>query len=71
MKYHHYRDTDGSLIRIITKYTKPNKHYARGIWIVLEWSKEDGWHMPSFPEITWGRLKRLEYLGSVKAEERT
>jgi hypothetical protein len=36
-----------------------------GTWIVNEWTNE-GWKMPPFPEVTWGTLSKLVYLGSEK-----
>lgn len=70
MRHHHYKTDDGHLLRITTKYARPNVNYARGVWTVQEWWPERGWEMPSFPEITWGTLKKLEYLGSTKVEDK-
>lgn len=36
-----------------------------GTWIVKEWI-ENQWGMPCFPEITWGMLKTLQFVGEVK-----
>lgn len=38
----------------------------RGTWVVSELQNRDGsfgYAMPSFPEITWGRLRELIYIG--------
>lgn len=67
MKLYHYRDGE-SVIRIATK-RKPSlaTRPEFGFWIVYEII--DGlWSMPTFPEITWGRLSKLEYLGCIEKE---
>lgn len=53
----------------------------RGTWVVQEWTKcyscdydKEGtyirkcanWNIPCFPEITWGTLKKLIFIGKVK-----
>ena len=35
---------------------------TRGTWVLREWY-EGKWTMPCFPEITWGRLKYLKFVG--------
>ena len=41
-------------------YTMPKS----GTWVVREWY-DGGWHMPCFPEITWGMLKNFQYIGKI------
>jgi len=36
----------------------------RGTWIVKEWFKGK-WNMPCCPEITWGTLMTLKFVGKV------
>lgn len=43
----------------------PETRPRMGTWIVKEWTTE-GWKMPPFPEVTWGVLSKLIYLGSEK-----
>ena len=67
MKIFHYLDPEnGGVIKIRasrqpSELTKPRN----GTWVVREFT-EGKWQMPCFPEITWNRLKDLQYLGSVK-----
>lgn len=67
VRYFHYADANG-VIRIRagrrpSEHTKPK----RGTWVVRELG-ERGWQMPVAPEITWGTLKTLEYVGSTPAK---
>jgi hypothetical protein len=66
MRVHNYLHPDGGVIKI-RSYRRPSEKSARGIWVVREFT--DGkWQMPCCPEITWGTLKKLIYLGSTKEE---
>ena len=68
MRHFHYL-INGALIRITNKRRPTLKGCPRtGTWVVREFTK-GVWLMPAFPEITWGILKRGEYLGAIKAEQ--
>lgn len=70
MKYYHYA-ADNTVIRVKasrrpSEKTKPKS----GTWIVHE-RNNCNWEMPCFPEITWGILKTLEYIGCISVEQMT
>jgi hypothetical protein len=67
MNYYRYLDTDNNGIIEIKALRRPNiqSRPRSGTWIVREWTRR-GWQIPNFPEITWGRLSKLIYLGSEK-----
>lgn len=62
MKYYHYL-FDDTVIRVKAS-RRPGPDYKRGSWVVQE-RAAGSWVMPGFPEITWGTLAKLEYLGAV------
>jgi len=64
MRYFHYTDGTG-VIRIRARYQPSEK--GRRIWVVRELKGKE-WVLPCIPEITWGTLKDMEYLGSVKTQ---
>lgn len=69
MKFYYFLDTDHSIIRIKYKRKPSEKSIPRsGAWIVYEYHPEykDRWCMAPFPEITWGILKRMQYIGSLE-----
>lgn len=76
MRHFHYKEPGGSIvIRIVAgRKPGPNTKPSRGTWVVRELlpdlpgSSIGKWQMPAFPEITWGILKDMEYLGSVECE---
>lgn len=68
MRYFHYSDGEG-VIRIRHSRKPPQNQPWSGTWVVRELSKELKWEMPPFPEITWGTLSKMVYLGSVPLEE--
>ena len=64
LKSYLYKEYDtGNQIRIrANRKPGPNTIPKRGTWVVQEY--ENGkWVMPSFPEITWGSLRKLFYAG--------
>ncbi len=67
MKWYYYQDSEnGGVIRIIAR-TRPSFKQAqrsRRPWVCQEYNGKR-WVMPSFPEITWTRIERLQYIGSV------
>ena len=67
-KNYHYLDPENGGVIVIRAYSRPSEKKKRRVWVVREFT--DGkWQMPCFPEITWGTLKKLQYLGSVKCEK--
>lgn len=69
MRHYYYLDLDRFLIRI-TAYMKPreNRQPRNGTWIITELQPTapgSAWVMPAIPEITWGTLKKLKYIGST------
>ncbi len=67
MKAFHY--TDGKSIIRIYGYRRPNGNTKSKTWTVYESSAPFIWNMAVFPEITWGILKTLEFVGFVKIED--
>jgi hypothetical protein len=63
VRFHHYA-VDNTVIRIRSRYRPSMARLGRGTWVVRELANGE-WIMPACPEITWGTLKSLEYLGSV------
>lgn len=62
-KYYYYVTEKENVIRIMAKkrpspYTQPKS----GTWVVREFH-DGAWHIPCFPEIVWGILKELKYIG--------
>lgn len=61
---------------LISAKRKPSeKNIPRsGAWVVREWYSRSteidcyGRDIPCFPEITWGRLKELTFVGELKNE---
>ena len=35
-----------------------------GAWVLKEWDGKK-WQMPCYPEVTWGVLKKLKYVGRI------
>ena len=65
--FYSLRETTIPCIRITSKKKPSAKTIPlRGTWVVREF---DGiiWVMPCFPEITWGRLSRMHYVGKQPA----
>ena len=68
MKAFHYRDGH-MILRILAKSqpSEKNRPKRSGTWIITGVCVKGEWTRPSFPEITWGMLSKLEYLGSTAA----
>lgn len=74
MRAFHYLEPEGSIvIRIISgRKPGPKTKPRRGTWVVRELipdmpgSTKGKWRLPCFPEIAWGTLSKLEYLGSAQ-----
>lgn len=70
----YYRVPDSAnFIRIVGK-RKPSlsTRPRSGTWVVRELENRDGvfgFTMPCFPEITWGRLKELIYIGKEPIQQ--
>jgi len=66
-------DISGNILKIFAK-KKPSKEdipYPLCGWILREWNnKTKKWDMPCFPLITWGRLKRMSFIGELKIKRR-
>lgn len=69
LKTYHYLHPDGGVIAV-RAYFRPSEKKKRRVWVVREFT-EGKWQMPCCPEITWGTLKKLTYLGSTHDEART
>ena len=60
---YYYLDSKQLPLRVRAR-VRPSEKHRRGLWIVQEFS--DGkWTMPCFPEIHWGILKKLTYIGKT------
>lgn len=73
INYWHYADASGSGIVRIKSWRRPSissKPPRGGTWVVEE-LKEGQWIMPPLPEVTWGTLKKLIYIGSQASYGRT
>ena len=71
--YFYYLCEDNGIIRISAN-SKPSRTNIpkRGTWIVNEYinsSNSGKWIMPCYSEITWGRLSKMQYIGSLKKVE--
>lgn len=66
MREYFYHDEKLILIKI-KAHNRPSAETVsrRGTWVLRE-AWEGRWEMPCFPEVTWGTLKNLTYLGSRK-----
>lgn len=63
-----YGNKDG-FIRIYAKQKPSLTTTPRsGTWVVNEWNGER-WVMPCFPEITWGILNKLKFIGRLQEEK--
>lgn len=66
--YYFYLTEDDHVIRIWAKKRPSEATRRRAVtWVVKEYSGEDGWFMPAFPEIGWVTLRSLRYIGKVDA----
>jgi len=70
-KYLYSCREDGKLLflQVIANKRPSEKNIPRrrGAWSLREYS--DGqFRMPCFPEITWGTLKKMNYIGKLKEE---
>lgn len=67
MRRDYYYLASGERVIRISADKKPNasNRSTNGTWVVKEF---DGvsWRIPTFPEITWGTLSKLTYIGSIK-----
>lgn len=62
--YHYYKTPEGDIIRVAAHFRPSLKKRPKShTWIVYEQNEEGKWEMACFPEVTWGRLSRLEYIG--------
>jgi hypothetical protein len=65
-KYYHYLALDGVVIRVKEKRRPSEKTIPiNGTWVLREYAGGT-WTMPCFPEVTFGMLKSLNYLGCVE-----
>lgn len=68
-EYLYCDDVSGIFIKIFAK-RKPSREtipYTIVGWSLREWNdKKKVWDMPCFPLITWGRLKKMTYIGELK-----
>jgi hypothetical protein len=63
--YYYYLTPEGAVIRLKVARGKPSKATIPegGTWFpVYEWNGKQ-WVVACFPEITWGTLSKLEYIG--------
>lgn len=78
-KFLYIDKSDRNCPLLVSAKRKPSIHTIprSGTWIIREWHErqenrpdgriyEGGWDIPCFPEITWGRLKELQFIGEIK-----
>lgn len=71
MRMHYYLSEGAHVIRIRAAKKPSVKNIPkRGTWIVNEYNGIE-WRLPCFPEITWGTIKTLQYIGSLKIQPKT
>ena len=65
MNQYFYLCEDEMIIRIKAK-RRPSKYTIpkSSTWVVNEFCGRK-WQMPCYPEITWGRLKELKFIGKI------
>lgn len=62
--YRYYVQEDGGVIQVKSNRRPSYETMPRsGSWIVRELQKDGTWQMPCFPEIGYGHLSKLIYLG--------
>ena len=70
MDTYYYLCEDEGIIRIKAKRKPAAKTIPKSsTWVVREYANSSNsgkWIMPCYPEITWGRLSKLRYIGVVK-----
>lgn len=64
MRNYYYLNHDGRVIRLAAK-CRPSRQTKNYVWTAQEFDGK-GWYSPVISEITWLRLSRLQYIGSVK-----
>lgn len=65
MKDFYYLTPSGHVVRInANRKPSPKTRPKSGTWKVMEFNGQV-WAMATFPEITWGSLEKLKYIGSV------
>lgn len=66
--FHYLCRKSGTIIRI-TARVKPRERAST--WVAQEYSPppQEKWVMPAFPEIGWGKLSGMEYLGSFEIKK--
>ena len=70
MKHYYYVTERDNVIMIAAKKKPSIKSMPRsGTWVVKEFH-DGGWHIPCFPEIVWGTVKKLRYIGSLEIKSR-
>ena len=65
-----YQEATGGKMRIRSKRKPSEKAIPKrwGGWSLQEWNPDENrWVMPCFPLVTWGVLKKLEYVGKEEA----
>lgn len=65
MRTYYYLNHDGRIIRLTSKVKPSAKAIKPGIWTAQEFDGK-GWYYPVTSEITWNRLSKLKYIGSLK-----
>lgn len=63
MNWYFYLDEKEIPIKLQAKKRPSQRQYKR-TWIVHELI-DNAWSMACFPEVTWGVLKKLTYVGKV------
>lgn len=65
-KYLYVGPIDLAPLMVLAKRRPSEKTIPRsGTWVVREWHDKE-WLMPCFPEITWGTLKKMLFVGQIK-----
>lgn len=68
--WHYYLSINGSITRVVRIKSKRRPSVKSipksGTWHPVQELVAGSWQMASYPEITWGAVKKLTYLGKPK-----
>ena len=65
-RYIYLKDVTNAPIMLYSSYKPSERNIpAHRTWPIREWDGKH-WVMPCFPEITYGTIKKLKFIGKVK-----